>query len=265
MASATDDSVTYRAAGGVATIALSNERRRNSLGLETLRTLRGFITDAGVDPSIAVVVVSGEGPAFSAGHDLAEMRDRDHDYYTELFDECARLMLSIHDIGQPVIAKVDGVATAAGCQLVASCDLVVATDRSTFATPGVRIGLFCSTPMVALSRAVGRKRALEMLLTGEPIDAATAADWGLVNRVVAPEVLDSTIDDLVASLTRFSPHTIAIGKRAFYEQIELDEAGAYEHTRVVMAANAADEVAAEGVAAFLDKRDPVWPEPKNDR
>jgi enoyl-CoA hydratase/carnithine racemase len=187
------------------------------------------------------------------------MTDRDLAFYQELFDRCSVLMQSLHTVPQPVIASVDGVATAAGCQLVASCDLVVASERSTFATPGVRIGLFCSTPMVALSRSIGRKRALQMLLTGEPINASTAADWGLVNTVIAPDDLAATVDALARQLRRFSPHTIGLGKRAFYEQIELSESAAYDHTRGVMSRNAADPVAAEGISAFLDKRDPAWP------
>ena len=171
---------------GVAEVVLDDQRSRNSLSLATIDGLIAAFEALGRRADADVIVLGHEGPAFSAGHDLREMTDRDLPFYQQLFDRCSVLMQSLHDLPQPVIARVDGVATAAGCQLVASCDLVVASDRSTFATPGVRIGLFCSTPMVALSRSVGRKRALQMLLTGEPVDAATAADWGLVNTVVAP-------------------------------------------------------------------------------
>ncbi len=246
---------------GVAGVVLDDQPTRNSLGLATIDRLITAFEDLGTRPDIGVIVLGHEGPAFSAGHDLREMTDRDLAYYQELFDRCSVLMQSLHTLPQPVIARVDGLATAAGCQLVASCDLVVASDRSSFATPGVRIGLFCSTPMVALSRSIGPKRALQMLLTGEAIDAPTAAGWGLVNTVVPPDDLVPTVDELARQLRRFSPHTIGLGKRAFYEQIDLSESAAYDHTRGVMSRNAADPVAAEGISAFLDKRDPAWPPP----
>src|SRR5213596_3415114 len=177
----------------------------------------------GANPDVRAIVIAGAGSVFSAGHDLAEMVGRDLPFYQRLFESCTELMETIHRVPQPVIAKVHGVATAAGCQLVAACDLAVAADDARFATPGVRIGLFCSTPMVPLSRAIGRKRALEMLLTGELIEASTALEWGLVNRVVPSEELDSAVDELVAAISRSSPLTVGIGKQAFYEQVELDE------------------------------------------
>jgi enoyl-CoA hydratase/carnithine racemase len=204
------------------------------------------------------VILEGAGPAFSAGHDLGEMVGRDLAFYERLFDVCTVLMETIHRIPQPVIAKVRGVATAAGCQLVASCDLAVASEEARFATPGVKIGLFCSTPMVPVSRAVGRKRAMQMLLTGDMIDAPTARDWGLINDVVPVDELDDAVDRLAAKITRSSPLTVAIGKRAFYAQVDLDEHGAYEHTKHVMAANMTAADAQEGVEAFLDKREPRW-------
>jgi enoyl-CoA hydratase/carnithine racemase len=175
-----------------------------------------------------------------------------------LFDACTVMMESIHRVPQPVIAKVHGIATAAGCQLVAACDLAVAAEGTRFATPGVKIGLFCSTPMVPVSRAVGRKRALELLLTGEPIDAETACAWGLVNRVVHSEGLEEEVTALVGKVARSSPLTVRIGKQAFYEQIDLDEHGAYELTRGVMASNAQAGDAQEGMCAFLEKRPPTW-------
>jgi enoyl-CoA hydratase/carnithine racemase len=168
------------------------------------------------------------------------------------------MMQAIHEVPQPVIAKVHGIATAAGCQLVAACDLAVAAEGTRFATPGVKIGLFCSTPMVPISRAVGRKRAMEMLLTGEPIDAATALDWGLVNRVVAPEQLEGVVRELVEAIARSSSYTVATGKRAFYSQIDRDEQDAYEQCEVVMTENALAHDAQEGMSAFLEKRSPVW-------
>jgi enoyl-CoA hydratase/carnithine racemase len=238
------------------TLTLDRPDRRNALSLEVMREFLCALDD--VAESCAVVVVEARGPAFSAGHDLSEMTGRDDDFYDQLFSACTDMMLRLHQLPQPVIAKVQGVATAAGCQLVAACDLAVAAETATFATPGVRIGLFCSTPMVPLTRAIGRKRALEMLLTGDPVDAATALDWGLVNHVVPVEQLDAAVDDLAGRILRFSPRVIGLGKRAFYDQIERTEPDAYAHVEPVMAANAADTDAQEGIAAFLEKRQPTW-------
>ena len=224
-------------------------------------TSSACIGGLGDDPSVRVIVIAGTPPAFSAGHDLAEMADRPDDFYDELFDVCCELMAAIRDVPQPVVAAVDGIATAAGCQVVAACDLVVATEHSRFATPGVRIGLFCSVPMVPLSRAIGRKRAMEMLLTGDPIDAATAADWGLVNKVVPAGELADAVSELAGRISRYSAGVLAIGKRAFYDQLDRAEPEAYRHTRKVMAANAAMDDAQEGIEAFLQKRSPVWPAP----
>jgi enoyl-CoA hydratase/carnithine racemase len=204
------------------------------------------------------VIVEGAGPIFCAGHDLGEMVGRDLGFYQELFDVCTRMMEQVHRLPQPVIAKVHATATAAGCQLVAACDLAVAAEGARFATPGVKIGLFCSTPMVPLSRAIGRKRALDMLLTGRPIDAATALDWGLVNRVVPEDALDAEVDSLVEAIARSSPLTVGLGKEAFYAQVELDEHRAYDLTKAVMAMNARADDAQEGMCAFLEKRAPEW-------
>lgn len=244
--------------GSVARIILANPERRNALSLELMESLVESLHKLGERTDVAVIVIAAEGPAFSAGHDLSEMVDRDAQFYDDLFETCTELMDAVHTVPQPVIAEVDGVATAAGCQLVAACDLAVASTVSTFATPGVRIGLFCSTPMVPISRAVGRKRAMEMLLTGEPVDAATAAEWGLVNRVVPPDELRAAVDQLAAQITRFSDDTIAIGKQAFYRQLDCGEPEAYDLTREVMAANAATVDAQEGIDAFLTKRSPSW-------
>ena len=244
--------------GPVARITLANPQRRNALSLELMEALVEALHKLGERTDIGAVVIAAEGPAFSAGHDLSEMVDRDPQFYNDLFEACTELMDAVHTVPQPVIAEVAGVATAAGCQLVAACDLAVASTESTFATPGVRIGLFCSTPMVPISRAVGRKRAMEMLLTGEPIDASTAAAWGLVNRVVPPDGLRAAVDELAAQITRFSDHTIAIGKQAFYRQLDCGEPEAYDLTREVMAANAATADAQEGIDAFLTKRSPSW-------
>ncbi len=244
--------------GLVARLTLANPPRRNALSLELMRRLTEALHELGRKTDIGVIVVAGQGPAFSAGHDLSEMVDRDEQFFDALFAACTELMDAVQAAPQPVVAEVAGVATAAGCQLVAACDLAVASTAATFATPGVRIGLFCSTPMVPISRAVGRKRAMEMLLTGEPIDAATAAEWGLINRVVPPDQLRAATDELAAQITRYSDDTIAIGKQAFYRQLDLSEPEAYELTRRVMAANAATADAQEGIDAFLAKRSPSW-------
>jgi enoyl-CoA hydratase/carnithine racemase len=223
-----------------------------------MEELLGTLRRVGTEPSVRAIVLEGTGPAFSAGHDLGEMIGRDLAFYQQLFDKCTELMECIHRLPQPVIAKVDGIATAAGCQLVAACDLAVAAEGARFATPGVKIGLFCSTPMVPLSRAIGRKRALEMLLTGQQIDAKTALEWGLVNRVVPADALEDEVAALVEAIARSSPLTVGIGKEAFYAQIELDEHRAYDLTKAVMAMNAGADDAQEGMCAFLEKRPPEW-------
>jgi len=241
-----------------ARVTLNRPEKRNALSLALMEELIAALAEIGDVPEIRAIVIEGAGPAFSAGHDLSEMVGRDATFYEQLFDVCTVMMETIHRVPQPVIAKVHGIATAAGCQLVAACDLAVAAEGTRFATPGVKIGLFCSTPMVPVSRAIGRKRALELLLTGEPIDAGTARDWGLINRVVAPEELEGAVAELVAKIARSSPLTVRIGKEAFYEQIDLDEHGAYAHTKGVMSANAQAADAQEGMCAFLEKRQPTW-------
>jgi enoyl-CoA hydratase/carnithine racemase len=247
----TADDVTAR-------ITLNRPDKRNALSLELLAELTAALREISTQPGIRAVVIEGAGPAFSAGHDLSEMIDRDEAFFQELFGACTVMMEAIHDLPQPVIAKVNGIATAAGCQLVAACDLAVASDTARFGTPGVKIGLFCSTPMVPVSRAVGRKRAMQMLLTGEPIDAAAALDWGLINRVVAAEELEAAVAELIAAIARSSSHTVATGKRAFYDQVDWPEHDAYQHCQSVMTGNALDHDAQEGMTAFLEKRAPVW-------
>jgi enoyl-CoA hydratase/carnithine racemase len=250
--------LTVSDADGVARVTLDRPEKRNALSLELMDELVGVLKALDGREEIRAVVLEGAGAAFSAGHDLNEMVGRDLSFYQRLFDSCTALMEAIHRVPQPVIAKVHGIATAAGCQLVAACDLAVAADDTRFATPGVKIGLFCSTPMVPLSRAIGRKRALEMLLTGEPISAATALEWGLVNRVVPAPDLDAAVDQLVSAISRSSPLTVGIGKEAFYEQVELDEHRAYDLTKSVMAMNSLAADAQEGICAFLEKRPPTW-------
>jgi enoyl-CoA hydratase/carnithine racemase len=253
-----DASVLVREDGPAARITLNRPAKRNALSLELIEDLLGRLREVSGEPGVRAIVLEGAGPAFSAGHDLSEMIGRDVAFYQRLFDVCTELMECIHRLPQPVIAKVDGVATAAGCQLVAACDLAVASEGSQFATPGVKIGLFCSTPMVPVSRAIGRKRALEMLLTGRPIDAATALEWGLVNRVVPRDALEDEVVALVEAIAGSSPLTVGIGKEAFYSQIELDEHRAYDLTKAVMAMNARADDAQEGMCAFLEKRPPEW-------
>ena len=248
--------VLVRTDGPVTELTLDRPDKRNALSLDVLRELRAAVEAA----TGTVIVIGANGPAFSAGHDLGEMVGREAEFYDELFRECAVLMTTLHRVPQPVIAKVHGVATAAGCQLVAACDLAVAEEGARFATPGVKIGLFCSTPMVPVARAVGRKRALQLLLTGEMIDAATAADWGLVNSVVPAGELDAAVTALAHQIAAASPAIVATGKAAFYDSIDLPEDEAYTHTCRVMAANAADADAQEGITAFLEKRPPTWTE-----
>ncbi len=241
-----------------AIITLNRPERRNALSLELMRELTETFRQLGADPGVRAVILRANGLVFSAGHDLSELVGRDEAAYREIFDACVVLMETVQQVPQPVIAEVAGVATAAGCQLVATCDLAIAADGARFATPGVRIGLFCSTPMVAVSRAIGRKRAMEMLLTGELIDAAKAADWGLVNRVVPPDQLESATRALAEKIAQTSPYTVTIGKQAFYRQIDLPQHEAYEYTGDVMVENTQAHDAQEGISAFLEKRKPTW-------
>ncbi len=251
---------------GIVVLTLNRPKARNALSLSMLTSLRQAFDTIGRDTSVAAIVLAANGPVFCSGHDLKEMTARrgDADGGKAFFDltmtTCAAMMQSIVKCPRPVIAAVEGPASAAGAQLIATCDMAVAAASATFTTPGVNIGLFCSTPMVAVSRAVGRKRALEMLLTGTPIDARTAVDWGLVNRAVPSDELDAVVDDLAGRIAAASAATVAIGKAAFWEQVDRDEAGAYAYTREVMARNAGRPAAQEGIGAFLGKRAPVWPE-----
>jgi enoyl-CoA hydratase/carnithine racemase len=251
--------VTVERLGSAAVITMVNEARRNALSLAMMRELMGALAACGGDASVRAVILAGKGAAFCAGHDLRELRGRGERDYVEIFDTCVALMKTMETISQPVIAEVGAMATAAGAQLVASCDLAVASTQARFATPGVRIGLFCSTPMVAISRAIGRKRALEMLLTGDAIDAATALDWGLVNRVVPQEDLRATSLIFAEKIAEASAPVVGLGKAAFYAQIALDTDAAYAYTKDVMVRNAQLADAQEGIAAFVEKRPPKWP------
>ncbi|CAM3726795.1 enoyl-CoA hydratase [Smaragdicoccus niigatensis] len=239
-------------------LTLDRPDQRNPLSAAMMLAVTESLRALSSTPDIAVIVMKASGPAFSAGHNLHEMVGRTLDEEREIFRICTEMMQTIQQIPQPVIAAVQGTAVAAGCQLVATCDLAVASTTAVFGTPGVKIGLFCSTPMVAVSRAIGRKRALQMLLTGSVIDAATAADWGLINEVVAPDELDARVRALAESIAAASSLTLAVGKQAFYRQIDLPQAAAYEEMQEVMAINAVTCDAQEGMSAFISKRKPVW-------
>jgi enoyl-CoA hydratase/carnithine racemase len=244
--------------GQLGIITLNRPERRNALSLDLMLELISCLNEFAADSQRRTIILAASGKVFSSGHDLSEMVGRTVSDYRRLFDVCTELMAKIQSIPQPVIAQVQGVATAAGCQLVATCDLAIASDQAAFATPGVKIGLFCTTPMVALSRAVGRKRALEMLLTGKLVDAVTAADWGLVNRVVPATELESATRELACKIAEASSFTVALGKQAYYAQIELDQPKAYAYAKEVMTVNSLAHDAQEGISAFLEKRVACW-------
>jgi enoyl-CoA hydratase/carnithine racemase len=246
--------------GATATLTLNRPEKRNALSLDLMAETIDFLKHLAHAEEIRVLVLRGHGPAFSAGHDLAELSEGNLQDYRTVFTTCMKMMLLLHKIPQPVIARVHGIATAAGCQLVAACDLAIAAADARFGTPGVKIGFFCTTPMVPLSRAIGRKKALEMLFTGEFISAQEALQFGLVNRVVPAQELDSAVKKLADHISQFSRTVIGIGKEAFYRQIEMAERLAYAYATEVIAANGVMPVAREGIAAFLEKRTPVWPE-----
>ena len=243
---------------GVLHLTLNRPEKRNALSHELLLRLQEALNDVAGDDRVRVVVVAAQGPVFCAGHDLGEMIGCSEDAYRALFALCSQVMQQFRALPQPVIASVQGTATAAGCQLVAACDLAIAADTATFATPGVRIGLFCTTPMVPLVRTIAPRAALEMLLTGKAISAQQALAWGLVNRVVPLEQLDDAVREYTEAIRASSPLTIRIGKRAFYEQLALDEASAYERATEVMTRNALCRDAQEGMGAFVEKRAPHW-------
>jgi enoyl-CoA hydratase/carnithine racemase len=245
--------------GGVAFLTLNRPAQYNALSEQMLAALHGTLDTLADDASVRVVVLGGAGKAFCAGHDLKQMKaNRNLEYYRRLFDDCSRLMMRIQSLPQPVIARVHGVATAAGCQLVAMCDLAVAAADARFAVSGVNVGLFCATPSVALTRNVARKAAFEMLMTGEFIDAAAAAQRGLINRSVPADALDREIAKLAAAIAAKPRSVIAAGKDLFYRQLELGIAPAYQLAGQSMACNMIDDVAQEGVAAFIEKRVPHW-------
>jgi enoyl-CoA hydratase/carnithine racemase len=246
--------------GAVALLTLNRPAQFNALSEQMLAALHAELDTLAADPSVRVVVLGGAGKAFCAGHDLKQMKANPSlEYYRRLFDDCSRLMLRIQTLPQPVIARVHGIATAAGCQLVAMCDLAVAAHDARFAVSGVNVGLFCATPSVALTRNVGRKAAFEMLVTGEFIDAAAAVQRGLINRCVPADRLDEEIGSLTAAIVAKPPSVIAAGKKLFYQQIESGIESAYQVAGQAMACNMIDSAAQEGVSAFIEKRAPNWP------
>lgn len=244
--------------GQLGIITLNRPERRNALSLELMFELICCLDELAANTNVRAIILGAAGNVFSSGHDLSELTGRSVTDYRRIFDVCTELMAKIQSVPQPVIAQVQGIATAAGCQLVATCDLAIASSEAAFATPGVKIGLFCTTPMVALCRAVGRKRAMEMLLTGRLVDAVTAASWGLVNRVVPAAELESATRDLACKIADASSFTVALGKQAYYAQIDLDQPKAYAYAKEVMTMNALAEDAQEGISAFLEKRVASW-------
>jgi enoyl-CoA hydratase/carnithine racemase len=245
--------------GPIATITMNRPDKRNALSTAMMGELTAAFKSLGQEhEQVWVVILAGNGPVFSAGHDLRELVDGDIAAYRRVFETCNELMAAIQAIPQPVIARVHRTATAAGCQLVATCDLAVASEEARFATSGIKNGLFCTTPGIAVSRTIGRKRALQMLLTGEAIDAQTAADWGLVNQVVLLDQLEAATRELAEAICRLSPLSIGLGKQAFYAHIDMDQPKAYAYGQEMMALNALAADAQEGMSAFLEKRQPAW-------
>lgn len=254
-----DQLVLRRQDGAVATLTMNRPGAYNALSIAHMDALQAELDAIDRDETVAVVVIEGSGRGFCAGHDLKELQANPEKPFREkTFETCSRLMLSITKLRQPVIAKVHGIATAAGCQLVATCDLAIAADSAKFGTPGVNIGLFCSTPMVALSRAVHRKLAMEMLLTGDLIDCARAVEIGLINRAVPEAELDGAVAALAAQIASKSHKVLKVGKEAFHRQIEMDLADAYRYTGGVMVGNLEMADGKEGIAAFIEKRPPLW-------
>jgi enoyl-CoA hydratase/carnithine racemase len=256
--STTEPFLTVEAAAGIVRLTLNRPQKRNALSRQLLADLHAALEHIATDTSARVVVLAAAGPVFCSGHDLSEMVGRSEDEYRAMFSLCSQVMLGLRRLPQPVIARVQGPATAAGCQLVAACDLAVAVEESTFATPGVKIGLFCTTPMVPLVRAIPAKPAMEMLLTGKPISARQALAWGLVNRVVAAGQLDEAVREFTDAILASSPLVVRLGKEAFYRGLEADEPEAYRLANAVMTDNALCRDAQEGMSAFLQKRKVEW-------
>ena len=241
-------------------ITLNNPKQRNALSLELMSEMNKRLDNMAKDRDIRVLIIRGNGPAFCVGHDINELvgKKYDIDHFRKVFSVCSDLMQKLHSLPQPIVAQVHGVAMAAGCQLVAACDLAIAGSEAKFSTPGVKIGLFCSTPMVPLSRVIGRKNALDMLFTGRLITAREAEKFRLINKVVEPDKLKNETEKWANEISKFSLHTLEIGKKAFYEQIDMDEESAYNYAKEIIAQNCLSEDAQEGMKAFLEKRKPKW-------
>ncbi len=254
------DAVLLKKEGPIGLLTLNRPEKRNALSLDVLSEMLVRLDEVAQDPEIRIVVLRGEGPVFSAGHDIRELRSHNEDlpYLRRIFTTCNQMMLRLQGLPQPVVAQVQGIATAAGCQLVAACDLVIAESGARFATPGVKIGLFCTTPMVPLVRVIGRRRAMEMLLSGRFISAEEAERFGLVNRIVPAERLAEETMKWASELAQSSGFTLALGKRAFYEQIDMTESSAYAYAKEVIAMNCLSDDAEEGMSAFMEKRSPQW-------
>lgn len=252
------ENIRFTTEDDIAILTLNRPQRRNALSLALMGEMIECLHTIETRREVRVVILAAEGTVFSSGHDLSEMVGRNMGEYRRIFDTCTELMMKVQSIPQPVIAEVQGTATAAGCQLVATCDLAVAAEQAQFGTPGVKIGLFCTTPMVALTRAIGRKRALQMLLTGELIEARRAAEWGLVNHVVAASELRTETRNLAGRISQASGFVVGLGKQAFYTQIDLDQPKAYAYAKEVMSTNAIARDAQEGISCFLEKRTPSW-------
>jgi len=244
----------------VGCITLNSPEKRNVLSLELMNEMLKYLNLISKDKDIRVVIIRGNGPAFCTGHDINELVGDNYDiqHFRKVFSVCSDMMQKLHKIPQPIIAQVHGVAMAAGCQLVAACDLAIADSKTRFSTPGVKIGLFCSTPMVPLSRIIGRRRALDMLFTGRFITAQEAEKFGFINKVVAPDKLAEETRNWALEIAQYSRFTLELGKKAFYNQIDKDETSAYDYAKEVIAQNCLDEDAQEGMKAFLEKRKPKW-------
>lgn len=255
-----DNGVLVEKDGPIGWVTLNRPEKRNALSLDLMEEMIGTLDRVAEAPEIAVVVIRGNGPVFSAGHDIKEMvaNSSDLECLRKIFATCNRMMLKLHRLPQPVIAQVHGIATAAGCQLVAACDLAIAETGARFATPGVKIGLFCTTPMIPLVRTIGRRRAMDMLLTGRFVSSQEAEQFGLINRVVPPEHLAEETRKWAMEIAQYSRFTLALGKQAFYAQVDLDERSAYDYAKEVIAMNCMAEDAREGMSAFLEKRKPQW-------
>ncbi len=241
-------------------ITLNSPKQRNALSLELMNEMQKQLNNLAKDKDVRVIVIRGNGPAFCTGHNMKELVGEDYDlsYFKKIFSTCSKMMQTLHKMPQPVIAQVHGIAMAAGCQLVAACDLAIADSKTKFSTPGVKIGLFCSTPMVPLSRVIGQRRALEMLLTGRFISAKEAESFGLINKVVSPDKLAIETEKWATEIAKYSRYTLELGKKAFYSQVDMDEKSAYKYAIEVISKNCLDYDAQEGMKAFLEKRKPKW-------